>query len=173
MLVQVGEAQGLIRGVARNGTGAVQEGMPVSLSGLPWLTLTDEQGRYQLVGPAGERQLRVRDPRTGDAGVAEVAVADPSTPVVRDVDTAPHGPRVATLSPAHRATRVARVGSIVITFDEAVNPATVINAIQLLKPDDRVVPAAMILNLANRIVTLSPANELEANTVYRVRLAYG
>mgnify|MGYP000540994925 CR=1 FL=1 len=74
------------------------------------------------------------------------------------------------LSPADQATRVARVRSVVVEFNEAIHPATVIDAIQILKPDDQVVPAALTLNLANRIATLSPATELAANTLYRVRL---
>ena len=64
-----------------------------------------------------------------------------------------------------------RVGSVVIEFNEAVNPASIVNAIQLFRPDNSVVPASVTLNLANRIVTLNPATELAANTVYRVQLA--
>ncbi|MBX3733953.1 MAG: Ig-like domain-containing protein [Verrucomicrobiae bacterium] len=171
VLVQVDAAQSLVSGVARNGAGALQAGMPVSLTGFPWLTLTDTQGRYQLVAPAGPGQLQVRDPRTGDAGLADLVVADPTVPISQDLDAAPRGPRVAAITPAHEAIRVPRVGSVVITFNEAVNPATVVNAIELLRPDNSVVPAAVTLNLANRVVTLSPANELPANTTYRLRLA--
>ena len=171
VLVQVDAAQSLVSGVARNGAGALQAGMPVSLTGLPWLTLTDTQGRYQLVAPAGPGQLQVRDPRTGDAGFVDLVVADPTVPIFQDLDAAPRGPRVAAITPAHEAIRVPRVGSVVITFNEAVNPATVVNAMELLRPDNSVVPAAVTLNLANRVVTLSPANELAANTTYRLRLA--
>ncbi|MCW5557119.1 MAG: Ig-like domain-containing protein, partial [Verrucomicrobiae bacterium] len=171
VLVQVDQPQGLVTGVARNGAGAVQEGMPVSLTGLPWLALTDAEGRYRLVSPAGERDLVVRDPVTGDTGLVAVSVADPGQGISQDLGTSPRGPRVARITPAANATRVPRVGSVVIEFDEAVNPATVVNAIQLLKPDNSAVSAALILNLANRIATLSPANELDANTTYRVQLA--
>lgn len=171
MLVQVVEPQGLIDGIARNGAGVVRAGMPVTLAGLPWLALTDAQGRYQLVAPAGSRELSVRDPSTGDVGRVAITVSDPGTGLNQDLGTAPRGPRVARITPAANATRVPRVGSVVIEFDEAVNPATVVNAIQILKPDDSAVVAAMTLNLANRIAMLSPATELEANTAYRVRLA--
>jgi RHS repeat-associated protein len=171
LLVQVNEPQGLIRGVARTGAGTVRANLPVSLAGLPWLALTDAQGRYELVSPAGSRELSVRDPATGDVGRVQVTVTNPGTPLAQDLDTAPRGPRVAKITPAANATRVPRVGSVVIEFDEPVNPASVVNAIQMLKPDNSPVPAAMVLNLANRIATLSPATELDANTLYRVSLA--
>jgi RHS repeat-associated protein len=171
VLVRVGAAQGLISGVARNGAGEVQPDMPVRLTGLPWLTLTDALGRFQLVAPVGEVEVGVTDPRTGDTGFVSVTIPDPQTPVGQDVATAPAGPRVAQITPAHNATRVPRVGSVVIRFNEAVNPATVLGAIQLLRPDDSIVTAALTLNLRNTIATLSPAVELEANTTYRVRLA--
>lgn len=171
VLVQVNEAQTLVEGVARNGAGNVQSNMPVSLVGLPWLTLSGVDGTFQLVGPAGERQLSIRDPLTGDAGFVGVTVGSPTTPVTQDLSTAARGPRVAKISPADNATRVPRVGSVVIEFNEAVNPASIVNAIQLLRPDDSAVPASVTLNLANRVVTLTAANELAANTTYRVQLA--
>lgn len=172
VLVEVAQPQGLISGVARNGQGNVQAGMPVRLTGLPWLTLTDDQGRYQLVAPTGDVEVGVTDPTTGDTGFATVNIPDPQTPVGQDLGTAPAGPRVASISPTDGATRVQRVTSIVIRFNEAVNPATVVgNRIQLLKPDDSVVSAALTLNLKNTTATLSPATELDASTTYRVRLA--
>lgn len=171
VLVQVGELQTLVEGIARNGAGNVQSNMPVSLVGLPWLTLSGADGKFQLVGPAGERQLSIRDPLTGDTGFVGVTVGNPGAPVNQDLSTAPRGPRVAKISPADNSTRVPRVGSVIIEFNEAVNPASIVNAIQLVSPDDSVVTAAVTLNLANRIATLNPANELAANATYRVRLA--
>ncbi|MFO1460688.1 MAG: Ig-like domain-containing protein [Verrucomicrobiota bacterium] len=171
VLISVDRPQGLVSGVARNGAGVAKAGMPVSLSGLPWLALTDGEGRYQLVAPAGTRDLTVRDPATGDAGIATIAVADPGIGTTQDVGTAPHGPRVARITPAAGAVRVPRVGSVVVEFDEAVNPGTVVNGIQLLKPDNSSVPASLTLNLANRVATLSPANELDPSTTYQVHLA--
>jgi hypothetical protein len=171
VLVQVGELQTLVEGIARNGAGNVQSNMPVSLVGLPWLTLSGADGGFQLVGPAGERELSIRDPLTGDTGFVGVTVGNPGAPVNQNLSTAPRGPRVAKISPADNSTRVPRVGSVIVEFNEAVNPASIVDAIQLLLPDDSVVSAAVTLNLANRIVTLNPANELAANTTYRVRLA--
>src|SRR5690606_289782 len=51
VLVEVASLQGLISGVARDGHGATRAGLPVRLTGLPWLTLTDEKGQFQLVSP--------------------------------------------------------------------------------------------------------------------------
>ncbi|MBN9690461.1 MAG: Ig-like domain-containing protein [Verrucomicrobia bacterium] len=170
VLIQVPAAQALISGVARNGQGAVQALMPVRLLGLPWLALTDRDGRFQLTGPAGAQQLEVTDPRTGDTGLNGITVVDPATAVQQDLTTTPRGPAVARITPAAGATRVPRVGSVVIEFNEAVNPGTVVNAIRLVRPDNQVVPTSLSLNLANRIATLSPATDLDANTVYRVVL---
>jgi hypothetical protein len=46
---------------------------------------------------------------------------------------------VARITPADGAVRVPRVGSVVIEFNEAVNPGTVVGAIELLRPDESVV----------------------------------
>jgi RHS repeat-associated protein len=171
VLIQVDELQGLISGVARNGNNALQSGMPVRLTGLPWMTLTDEQGRFQLVSPVGQRDLGVMDPVTGDTGFVAVNITNPAAVLIQNLGAAAAGPRVAKISPAHNAQRVPRVGSVVIEFNEAVNPASVIGAIQLIRPDNSVVAAALSLNLANTIATLSPAVELDPNAQYRVRLA--
>lgn len=171
VLILVDQPQGLISGVARNGQGALQARMPVRLSGLPWLALTDGEGRFQLVAPAGTRDLGATDPLTGDTGFVTINLTDPTPGLTRDVAAAPSGPRVARITPAHNAQRVPRVGSVVIEFNEAVNPATLAGGIQLLRTNDSVVPAALTLNLRNTIATLSPATELDPNTLYRVRLA--
>ena len=171
VLVSVAQPQGLVSGIARDGGGIARSGLPVSLAGLPWLALTDSDGRYRLVAPAGTRELTVRDPATGDAGIVSVTVTDAGSGLSQDLGTAPHGPRVARITPAAGAVRIPRVGSVVVEFDEAVNPGSVVDGIQLLKPDNSAVPASLSLNLANRVATLSPANELDANTTYRVRLA--
>ncbi|HSH15725.1 MAG TPA: hypothetical protein VLD18_06815, partial [Verrucomicrobiae bacterium] len=89
VLVQVGQPQGLIGGVARNGQGAIQPGMPVRIGGLPWLALTDEQGRYQLLAPAGDLEVGVTDPNSGDAGFAGATMPDPPAPLEQDLGTAP------------------------------------------------------------------------------------
>lgn len=171
VLLQVTQPQGLISGLSRNGSNQVQEGMPVRILGLPWLTLTDDQGRYQLIAPAGEREVVATDPLTGDTGVAEVSVPAPLTAITQDLAATASGPRVLRLSPADQAVRVPRVGSVIIEFNEALNPATVPGAIQLLKPDDSPVSAVLSLNLRNTIATLNAATDLEPNTTYRVRLA--
>ncbi len=172
VLVRVNEPQGLISGVAKNGQGELQAGMPVRVTGLPWMTLTDAQGRFQLIAPTGEREIGVTDPRNGDTGFAAVQISDPTEVSNRDVETAPSGPRVAKISPSHESTRVPRVSSVVIEFNKAVNPGTVIgDAIQLSTIGGQPVNTALMLNLKNTVVTLSPATELEPNTEYRVQLA--
>ena len=172
VLVQVNAPQGLVSGVARNGAGQAQAGMLVRLSGMPWLTLTDQSGRYQLIAPVGEIGVELTDPLTGDTGLAATGVTDVSVPVNQDVAAVPSGPRVARVSPQDRANRVPRMTSVVICFNEPVNPATVVgNAIELLRPDNSPVLASLSINLKNTVVTLSPATELEADTTYRVRLA--
>lgn len=171
VLLQVTQPQGLISGLSRNGSNQVQAGMPVRILGLPWLTLTDDQGRYQLIAPAGEREVVATDPLTGDTGVAEVSVPAPLTAITQDLAATASGPRVLRLSPADQAVRVPRVGSVIIEFNEALDPATVPGAIQLLKPDDSPVSAVLSLNLRNTIATLNAATDLEPNTTYRVRLA--
>ena len=172
VLIQVPDPQGIVSGIAVNASDEMRAGMPVRVSGQPWVTLTAEDGSFQLVAPVGDVEVGVTDPDTGDTGFANIAVTDPGTPVNQDIATAPGGPRVVTISPSDEATRTARVLSVVIGFNEAVNPATVVGgAIALIAPDDSVVPASFSLNLKSTIATLSPANELEPGTTYRVLLA--
>lgn len=172
VLVQVNALQGLVSGVARNGAGQAQAGLLVRLSGAPWVTLTDQSGRYQLIAPVGQTTVAVTDPLTGDTGFAAVSVEDVEAPINQDIAAVPSGPRVARISPQDNAKRVPRITSVVINLNEPVNPATVVgDAVELLRPDNTPVQASLSLNLKNTVVTLIPATELEANTTYRVRLA--
>ncbi len=172
VLVEVASPQGLISGVARDGHGATRAGLPVRLTGLPWLTLTDEKGQFQLVSPVGNWDLGVTDPATGDTGFAEIQLTNVTTGLVQNLEAVPSGPRVVKITPSHKAERVPRVGSVVIEFNEAVHPGTISgNTVQLLRTNETVVPAAVTLNLRNTIVTLSPTTELDPNTTYYVRLA--
>jgi len=172
VLIQVAVPQGIVAGIARNGLGQIQAGMPVRIAGLPWLAISDVNGRFQLVSPSGPHELSLLDPTTGDAGFEDIVAGGAGSVVLRDISAAPSGPRVSAITPVHNAVRVPRVVSVVIRFNEPVNPGTVIgNAIQLVGADNSVVPAALTLNLKNTIATLSPAVSLEPNVVYRVKLA--
>src|SRR5512145_2347920 len=66
-------------------------------------------------------------------------------------------PTVAGFDPAHAATGVSRAAPIVVTFSEAIDPATVTSVTVALTGPSGAVPCARSLSSGNRVVTLSPA----------------
>jgi len=172
VLVQVGSPQGLITGTARDAQGRLASGMPVRITGQPWLTFSSSNGTYRLVAPVGSVQVVATDPGSGDAAFVDAAIADPGTALALDVGTIPRGPRVIAISPNHGAVNVPRVAPVEITFSEPVNPASLLSgAIQILGTNSSPVAAGLSLNQANTQATLLPVEPLAPDTVHTLRLS--
>ena len=87
-------------------------------------------------------------------------------------DTTP--PTVISVSPASGATGVARNASIRITFNEAMDPATIsTGTIELRNPGGTLVSRAVSYNTTSRVATLNPSNRLAAGTTYTVTVRGG
>ncbi len=171
LLVKVPVGQGLVAGVARNSAGQPRGGLPVRISGQPWLTFsTVPDGGFQLLAPTGVAQVVLTDPATGDTGAALVSVADPTHPISATLSTTSVGPQVIAFSPTNSASLVSLVTAVTVRFDKPLRPGSVLGgALALVDTLGRAVDASVSLNLAGTEVTLLPANPLAGSTTYTVQ----
>lgn len=170
LLFKTSGPEALVEGVARNAGGQTERGMVVRRGA--WTALTESDGRYRLLAPAGGSEVRVVDPVRGDTGTAAVDVGGTLAAVALDVRAGLTGPQVVSVSPTNNAVNVARVTPVGVTFSRALNPVTVITGgVQLVDPAGTVVPASVTLNLAGTTVTVLPVNALAPATAYRLKVA--
>jgi RHS repeat-associated protein len=172
LLLRVSGPQGLVTGVARNSVGQPGDGLPVRITGQPWLTFSATDGSYRLVAPTGSVEVAATDLATGDIGQVNVSVASPQTVAKADVSAAPSGPQVTGVTPAPGATAVARVTSITVQFSEPINPGSLgAKGIELLGTNGQPVAASLTLNLRNTAATLLPTAQLAPSTLHTIRLS--
>jgi methionine-rich copper-binding protein CopC len=78
-------------------------------------------------------------------------------------------PSVSSVTPANGATGVAVNSTIALTFNEALNPATVTTStVQLLDANNNAVAESVSYNSTNNTVTVTPASYLQNNATYTV-----
>lgn len=172
VLTQVMDPQGLVTGAIRNAAGKLAGGLPVRITGQPWLTLSAADGSYRLVAPTGRVEVATTDLGTGDWGFAGVTVGNSQIVAKADVSAAPSGPRVAKVTPADGAASVPRVTSVVMEFSKPINPGSLGAAgIQLVDANNQPVAASLTLNLQNTIATLLPTAQLAPQSLYAIRLS--
>jgi RHS repeat-associated protein len=172
VLVQVPGPLGLVLGHARTSESEPASGLPVRIAGQPWLTLSGSDGRYLLAAPSGAVQVVVTDAAGGVADYVDATVADPNTPTTADLTTAPHGPRVASVTPATGSRNVSRVAPVLVTFTQPVNAGTVVGSgLQLLDTNGVAAPASLALNLKQTVATLLPTDPLAPASVFTLTLA--
>jgi hypothetical protein len=170
LLLKTAAPEALVEGVARNASGQPERGLVVRRG--PWTALTDSNGRYRLLAPAGASEIRVLDVVRGDSGTSTVNVGALLAALQADVGTGQVGPVVVSVSPTNNAVGVARVTPVAVSFSRALNPATVIaGGVQLVDPAGAVVTASVTLNLAGTTVTVLPVNALASATAYRLKVA--
>lgn len=171
LLVQVTALQGLISGIARNAQGQPSAGLPVRLSGQPWLTFSAAGGLFQLVAPVGTVTVATTDLASGNTGQTDVIITDPAAVVTATLGVSAAGPRVAAVTPADGTTAVSRVTSVIVQFTKAINPGSLgTNGIQLLDTNSQPVTATLTLNLKNTVATLLPTSQLAASMRYSIVL---
>jgi len=135
------------------------------------LTFSGADGSFKLLAPAGAGNLKVSDLATGDTGSQAITVPTNLTSLSTSVAVVAGGPRVVSIAPADGSTKVPQVSSVVINFNRAINPATLLsNAVQLLE-SNLPVAATISLNLANTTVTLLPGAPLDPATQFTLVLA--
>ncbi len=170
LLLKTAAPEALVEGAARNASGQPERGLVVRRG--PWTALTEADGRYRLLAPAGTSEVRVLDVVRGDSGTTTVNVGAVLAAVQADVGTGQTGPVVVSVSPTNNAVGVARVTPVAVTFSRALNPATVIaGGVQLVDPSGAVVTASVTLNLSGTTVTLLPVNALAPATAFRLKVA--
>ena len=172
LLTQVSRPPGLVTGAIRNAAGQLAGGLPVRITGQPWLTLSAADGSYRLVAPTGRVEISATDLTTGDLGFSDITVADPQIAAKADVSAAPAGPRVAKVTPTAGAANVARVTSVVVEFSKPINPGSLgAQGIQLVDTNNQPVAATLTLNLPNTMATLLPTAQLAPQNLYAIRLS--
>jgi len=93
-----------------------------------------------------------------------------STGAVADVTP----PQVSAVVPANNATGISLSTAVTVTFNEAMNIASVSNStIELRTAANVLVPASVSYDAASRTVTLTPAASLSTSTTYRVTVKSG
>ncbi|PYL00233.1 MAG: hypothetical protein DME19_05775 [Verrucomicrobia bacterium] len=172
LLVQVSSRQALVAGLARNSAGQPTAGMPVRITGQPWLAFSRADGSFKLLAPTGNVDVAVTDPATGDTGQTTLVVTDPQATANANLASAATGPRIVSINPTNNAVNVSRVTPIEIAFSEPVNPATLLGgAIQLLGTNGQPAAASLTLNLRNTVATLLPTEQLAPSTVHLIVLS--
>jgi hypothetical protein len=170
VLVRVTGPQALVQGIARDASGQPAAGLAVRTDGQPWLVFSANDGSYATLGAVGAGLITVFDVRDGNAGSTGINITNPAQPQVADVSTAPTGPRVVSTDPLADALNVRTVAPIVVRFTEPVNAASFgANGVRLRDTVANAdVPAALSLDLANRVATLFPTNPLAAGVRYEI-----
>ena len=172
LLLQVKELLGLVTGTAQNAAGQPGVGLPVRVTGQPWLAFSAANGAFRLIAPTGTVAVAVTDLSTGDTGQSSVVVADPQTAAVANVSTASIGPSVVAVTPASGAKAVSRVTSIVVQFSKPINPGSLgASGTQLLGTNGLPVATSLTLNLANTIATVLPTAQLDPSSAYTLNLS--
>lgn len=172
VLLTVQPQQGLLEGIASNSSGQPTGGLPVTVAGQPWLTFSAGDGSFKLLAPAGKGVAQVSDLTTGDKGTQSIIVPSNLSSVNISIGSVVTALQVASVTPSDNATNVPQVTSVVVTFNRAINPATLVtNAVQLLEGTNPPVAATVTLNLANTTVTLLPSTQLDAGAQFQVVLS--
>ena len=172
VLLSINPAQGLVSGIAQNRSGQPAGGLPVRITGQPWLTFSANDGAFQLLAPAGAATVTVSDLVSGDRGAQSVTVPNPQTPVNTTLAAAASRPQVLRVTPANAARDVSRVTAVVVEFDQAINPATLAaGGLALLNASNAPVASSLALNLRGTVATLLPVDPLAANTQFTIRLS--
>ncbi len=172
LLLRINPTQGLVSGIAQNRAGQPAGGLPVRITGQPWLTFSAMDGTFQLLAPAGAATLTVTDLVSGDRGAQNVTVPIPLTPVNTTLAAAPSRLQVVRITPTNNAANVPRVTAVVVEFDQAINPATLAaGGLALLNAINAPVAASLTLNLRGTVATLLPVDPLAASTQFTLRLS--
>jgi RHS repeat-associated protein len=170
VLLQVTQAQALVKGIALNTQGQPAGGLVASLG--PWTTLSRApDGQFLLIAPAGDNELSVSNLATGDTGQRELPITAGQTEVTPTLGTATAGLEVVSTSPTNNAANVPQVTSITVDFSQPLNPATLTtNTVQLLE-GGQLVPLSLSLDTAGTTATILPNTQLDAATNFTLVLA--
>jgi RHS repeat-associated protein len=161
---------GYLRGTVFDVGGAPLAAAVLHGAPLPWLQLTNADGRYALPAPVGLVAVLAESPTTGNQGSASATVPAADARVGRDVTLAVVGPRVLEITPADGAVDVPQGIQPTIRFSSAVDPSAVAAGLQLLESGS---PVAFGVDVQGALVRVTPSSTLLPATAYELRVLTG
>jgi RHS repeat-associated protein len=116
---------GFVTGFVRGPSGLGVEGSRVTAAGLGTADLSLTGGRYAVVAPAGAASLTALHPQTNESGTAQIASLTKGDVASVDIVIRPIPPSISAVQPASGAVDQP-IGSVAtVTFDQALDPASV------------------------------------------------
>ncbi len=162
---------GYLRGTVFDVGGAPLSGALVRGAGLSWVQIAGADGRYALPALAGTVNATAENPATGNLGAASAAIPAADDRVNLDITLAATGPHVLQITPADGAVDVPQGIQPTVRFSEAVAPASVTSAIQLLQAGE---PVAINLDVqGGALVRVTPRSTLLPGSAYELRVGTG
>ena len=159
VLVRLPGAQGVIRGLVQGSSQQPLAGALVRVNA--WMTFSDAQGQYRILGSTGAVEVVVTDLNTGDSTINSLVLTDPQAGIAADLSAQRQAPRVTMVSPLPGSNNVPVVSPIVIHFSEPIKLSTAVpNGIELVDASNQVVVASISFNLKGTVAFLLPVQPL-------------
>ena len=161
----VGFAAGQVLGVG----GAPFPAALVTAAGLPVVSLSGPSGAYVAAAPAGSATLTALDIAKSDTGAAMTTIAASQVSPL-DLRLVAQAPRVVAIVPAAAEQNVSLGAPVVVTFSEAVDPASVGSGgdLAVTPAGGSALTGTFSLSNGNTVLTFRPGAPLEPNTRYTV-----
>ena len=158
--------QGFVTGAVTGATGLTVAGAIATSSGSPFVSLTNPDGRYTVAAPVGLVTVSVREPKTHDVVTALATVTGPGSFTTLNIALASTTPAVQATWPSADMRQVPLESTLLVTFTEPLNPASVTTeAFMLFSPAGRV---AGVITLApdGQSLTFVPGALLASQTAF-------
>jgi hypothetical protein len=157
--------------------GVPASGVHVTVDGLPFKTLTDASGHFEVVVLSGTYTLNASEPDTGLVASAEGTISGGENIIV-NLSLTPAELWVSSVVPHDKAAAVDPAVSVEAVFSEPVDPLTVTYTsfeVLLEQPgihkDSVPLEGRISITSGNTSAVFTPEFELEPGAIYRVRLS--
>ena len=161
-----------ITGTATDAGGGVVGGVEVSVDGATWHPATGRASWSYTWTPTANGAATIRSRAVDDSGNIQGTPTSRSVTVGTGGDTTP--PTISARSPASGATGVSQTGNITVTFNEAMDAATIgSTTFELRDGANALVTAVVTYDAATRVATLDPTPTLAAVAVHSATVRGG
>jgi RHS repeat-associated protein len=178
VFIRVPVAFGYVSGAVTDAaSGGVVASAKVYGTRAPFVDVTGADGRYVLVGAAGDadagvNQLAAESLQTDATGHTSASLAAQDATVLANIAVAPVPLRVESVSPANNAASMIATTPVTVTFNKPVTPSTLTaSAFRVTTESNNPVLGAITLLAGNRVAVLTPQATLAASTRYVVSVA--
>ena len=178
VFIRIPVAFGYVSGsVTEGGSGGAVASAKVYGTRAPFVDVTGTDGRYVLVGAAGDaeagaNQLAAESLQSDATGHTSASLAAQDATAVANIPVAPLALRVESVSPANGAANMIATTPITVTFNKPVTASTLTaSAFRLATENNNPVLGAITLLAGNRVAVLTPQATLAASTRYVVSVA--